>query len=300
MKQATIPTPLDAVVFDMDGTLLDTERLHHEAMGAAAVALGYRIDPALFAAMVGVHRELNQAMLVQQLGPEFPVEAFYADADARFAVAASTGIRYRPGVRHLLDQLAADGIRCAVATSTESPRAEERLASTGLLGYFEAVVTRSDVAHPKPAPDPYLLAAKRLGVRPEHCLAVEDSLNGIRAAAAAGMATVMVPDLIPPDWETGRLTIATLESLAELEDMLPQRTRPGGRGIGTVIALLLALCTLVLLVMSPAAFAQDVPDTAANSTAAATPRDPYGRETPRGLADGPVAALAGQGSRAGK
>jgi len=129
----------------------------------------------------------------------------------------------RPGVVDLLDHLRANGVPCAIATSTASPDAEQALTTAGLIGHFDVVVTRSDVANPKPAPDPYLLAAKRLGVRPAHCLAVEDSPNGIRAAAAAGMATVMVPDLLPATDETRALTVATLESLTGILDALIAR-----------------------------------------------------------------------------
>jgi HAD superfamily hydrolase (TIGR01509 family) len=218
-----LPTPLDAVIFDMDGTLLDTERLHHQAMGAAAVALGHAIPPALFERLVGVHRDVNRVTLQDALGDGFPIETFYVDADARFEALAAAGIPLRPGVVELLDHLRAQGVPCAVATSTASPFAERFLTEAGLIDHFDTVVTRSDVAHPKPAPDPYLLAAERLGVRPAHCVAVEDSPNGIRAAAAAGMATIMVPDLLPATDETRALTVATLESLTEILDALIAR-----------------------------------------------------------------------------
>ena len=217
---AIVPCPLDAVIFDMDGLLLDTERLQRDAMTGAGRALGYPFDDLLFERIVGIHRDGNRVTLAEHFGAEFPLDAFYLDSDARFAGLSAGGIPLRPGVVELLDHLAARGVPCGVATSTLSPRAEQHLRHVGLFDRFATVVTRSDVERPKPAPDPYLLAAERLGARPAHCLALEDSPNGIRAAAAAGMAVVMIPDILPPTAETEGLVRATLPSLADVLALL--------------------------------------------------------------------------------
>ena len=106
----------------------------------------------------------------------------------------------------------------AVATSSRSPHALGHLGRAGLLELFATIVTRDDVEHPKPHPEPYLTAARWLGVAPQACVAVEDSHSGVRAAHAAGMQTVMVPDLVHPSDEIAALCVAVLESLHHLRD----------------------------------------------------------------------------------
>ena len=105
------------------------------------------------------------------------------------------------------------GIPTAVATSSRNPHAQHHLGAAGLLDLFDTVVTRDDVVNPKPHPEPYLTAARRLGVDPLQCLALEDSHAGVRAAHAAGMQTIMVPDLVHPSEEIRALGIAVMESL---------------------------------------------------------------------------------------
>ena len=220
-----IPHPLDAVMFDMDGLLLDTEAVHRETMAQSASALGLAWRDEVFLELVGVHRDENNRTLRGHYGEDFPLAAFYADSDRRFDERLAETMPLRPGVIAILDHLAAEGVPRALVTSTASPAAEERLRLAGLIDRFDTVVTRSHVVHPKPAPDPYLLAAERLGVRPAHCVALEDSHNGVRAAAAAGMATIMVPDLLGPTDETRGLTVATLDSLDAVRALLIEARR---------------------------------------------------------------------------
>jgi len=216
-----LPDPVRAVIFDMDGTLLDTEAEHRRVMAQAADALGWPFAEEVQLAMIGIHRDANRAMLVDRFGADFPLEQFYADSDRLFEEALETAIPMRPGVEPLLQQLAAAGVPMAVATSTEAPYAQQRLQKAGLLDYFDTVVTRNDVDLPKPHPQPYLLAARRLGVDPAQAIAVEDSYAGVRSAAAAGMATVMVPDLLPPTEAELRLVAMVLPSLHDLAALLP-------------------------------------------------------------------------------
>jgi HAD superfamily hydrolase (TIGR01509 family) len=212
------PDPVKAVIFDMDGTLLDTEAMHNRASADAAAALGWPLPPEVLNAMVGIHREGNQRMLADHFGPDFPLEQYFRDTDILFEARADAGIPLRPGADTLLAHLAQAGVPMALATSTRSPLAQKRLSKTGLFSYFDAIVTRNDVAFPKPHPEPYLLAAHRLGIDPASIVAVEDSYAGTRSAIAAGMTTVMVPDLMPPIDE---LVSAGAIILPSLTDLLP-------------------------------------------------------------------------------
>lgn len=223
LNRIRLPEPLQAVVCDMDGLLIDSEAAHQQTMVDTARDLGFEFPESLFMKTVGVDRVHNRAIILEAFGSDFPLERFYQDSDARFEEMVRQGIPLRPGARELFDTFDRLGLKRAVATSTMRDWAIERLTTAGFIDRVEAVVTFNDVERPKPAPDPYLKAVSMLGAVPEGCLALEDSHNGVRAASSAGLATIMVPDLLPPTEETDRLVVGTLPSLFEVAELLEQR-----------------------------------------------------------------------------
>jgi HAD superfamily hydrolase (TIGR01509 family) len=199
----------------MDGLMLDTERLAIPAWQDAKDAVGVDFDMSLLDAMVGRNYQDCRAMILERHGEAFPtdrlMEAWHVAYDA---IVERDGIAIKHGLVELLDWLEDVGLPKAVATSTRRSRAIPKLASAGLASRFGALVGGDEVARGKPAPDIFLLAAERLGASPSSCLVLEDSAPGVRAALAAGMTPIMVPDrhAPPPDiLAADTLVLPTLE-----------------------------------------------------------------------------------------
>jgi HAD superfamily hydrolase (TIGR01509 family) len=188
--------PVEAALFDMDGLLLDTEVIYIEAMQAAARTLGREMPLDLCHAMVGVPGPECNLMIAAHYGEGFSIEEFRGHFSGHRRRLMDTGIPLKPGVVELLDFLSGRGLPLAVATSAGRETAEHHLERAGLLGRFTALATRDDVRQPKPHPEVYLEAARRLGVAPDRCLAFEDSNIGLEAAHAAGTMAFIVPDLV--------------------------------------------------------------------------------------------------------
>lgn len=184
-----------AVVFDLDGTLLDTEPFYARAFAAAAASLGVQPAAELQASLVGIASPERGQLLRATFGAEFPVAAFLRAYYAHRAAVLPARLPLRPGVRALLRHLA---LPRAIATSASRRTALAHLGRAGLAADFAHVVTRDDVARGKPAPDAFLEAARRLEAAPDTCLAVEDSAPGAAAALAAGMQVVLVSAAPPP------------------------------------------------------------------------------------------------------
>ncbi len=184
---------LDAVIFDMDGLMVDTEPLSRAAWERVVAPFGGTIDDALYQAMLG-HRTVESAGMVLDRWPiPLTVEALVARKSAAYLDILSAGVPAMPGLHALIDSLDAHGLPWAVATSTPREVALFIIGELGLLERCGAIAAGDEVTHGKPAPDIYLLAAERLGVDPARCLALEDTSTGCRAAAAAGMAVIAVP-----------------------------------------------------------------------------------------------------------
>lgn len=185
-------------IFDMDGLLLDTERLYQKSWVEMARAFGQLPAPAFPSSVSGTSGE-GMREVIRRYYPAVDPYAFQAGCLVRVdAILEKQGPPVKPGAGELLEYLSVQGVNIAVASSSGRDRILSNLRATGLERFFDAVVSGQQVERGKPEPDIFLLAAEEIDCPPEDCYVFEDSLNGVRAGMAAGCITVMVPDLVPP------------------------------------------------------------------------------------------------------
>ncbi|MGH7046971.1 MAG: HAD family hydrolase [Stellaceae bacterium] len=209
-----------AVIFDMDGLLFDTETLYREAMLLAATEFAHQPAPDLFNRTVGLPWAQVRALFLAHFGVAFPADEFQAAWVSHFWVIAETRLALKPGALELLDTLDQIRLPRAIATSSSHSTVERHLIAHNLLDRFDETVAHGDYATAKPAPDPFLKSAERLGVEPRLCLALEDSHNGVRSASSAGMMTIMVPDLLEATNEIRELCTLVVHDLHEVRQLL--------------------------------------------------------------------------------
>ena len=209
-----VSVTLSAVLFDMDGLLYDSEQQYQRAYDDAAVEFGYRIPMDLYRGMVGKDAAQRKLVLQEHYGKDFPFDEIFK---RRIALGeereARDGVPLKPGAEELLRALASRAIPRALATASRRPMTERRLQKSGIFDLFGAIVTLEDVPKMKPAPDPYLRAAELLNVPAAGCVVLEDSDVGARAALAAGMRFIIVPDLQEPAREIACQALAVVPSL---------------------------------------------------------------------------------------
>lgn len=185
-----------AIVFDMDGLLINSEPIYQASWSEGVAHFGYHLSQDINRSMLGLSNADSEAVLIREFGESFPMEAFRAQWPERWKVIAEReGLHPMPGALALLDCMRQKGIPTAIATSTARSKAERCLERAGIQHEFRAMVCGPEVANGKPAPDIYLAVASQLQVKPQACIALEDSNNGMRSAIDAGMTAIMVPDL---------------------------------------------------------------------------------------------------------
>ncbi|MFE5964406.1 HAD-IA family hydrolase [Streptomyces sp. NPDC056463] len=214
-----------AVLLDMDGTLVDTETLWWRTAQEVAEGVGHRLTDADTPEVVGRCVEDTAVHLRRVSGTERPLDALVAELDARFLAAVEAETTVLPGARELLGTLGDMGIPVALVTASPRAVVESVLKVLGAES-FQVTVTADDTDRTKPHPEPYLSAARALGVDPAGCLAVEDSPAGIAAAEAAGCRVAAVPSLVPVEAGPGR---RVLTGLTELVELLEAGRSPRGR-----------------------------------------------------------------------
>ncbi|MFN5701139.1 MAG: HAD family hydrolase [Betaproteobacteria bacterium] len=207
---------IHAALFDMDGTLVDSERVIFNAWMESSQELGLPLDHAQYSRVIGLNDEESNALLIQLLGSEAAFLRVRTLAKSKLqAPAGSVIFPLKPGVLPLLAALSERKVPCAVASSSTSAEIEDRLTRIGVRHYFSAAAGGNEVQRGKPDPAVYLLAASRLGVDPGQCIAFEDSEHGAAAAAAAGARVVLVPDIKAPSTALASSVHMVLRSLDE-------------------------------------------------------------------------------------
>lgn len=209
------------VVFDMDGVILDTERMIQRCWQQIGAQYGLPDIGETFLQCVGTTRVHTRQVFQERYPQGVSYEQFQEGCRKLFfGWIRADGMAVKPGARELLIHLREQGAGIGLASSTRMELVKGELESVDLFRYFDQVITGDLLERSKPAPDIYLMACRALEVAPEEAWAIEDSYNGIRSAAAAGMRAIMVPDLLPPTPEMEALATAILPDLAAVERYL--------------------------------------------------------------------------------
>ena len=200
-------------IFDMDGLIFDTELIFMNQLAVAMAEKGYSLSRRVYEDSLGMAGEPLKKLMLSEYGEGYPFEEMGAKAREMVNVIADTvGLPVKPQIRALLEWLKEQGIVCAVASSSSSGAVRHYLEEAGLLSFFQEIIGGEMVEHSKPQPDIFLLACKKCQVSPEHSVVLEDSENGIRAAYAAGIPSICVPDLKWPCKEVQEMVSVIVSS----------------------------------------------------------------------------------------
>lgn len=210
-----------AVIFDMDGTLIDTEKYYRVFWKKTLREFGYTMTDEQALSMRSLGRPFAPARLREWFGEELDYgKVRQRRKELMEECIDREGIRRKPGALELLSELRKQGITTAIATATDLERTGKYLEMAGLNGYFDEIISATMVKEGKPSPDIYLYACRKLGFKPQECIAVEDSPNGVLSAYRAGCKVIMVPDQTEPDGELRKFLYACVNSLSDIAPAL--------------------------------------------------------------------------------
>lgn len=210
---------MEAVVFDMDGLIFDSERLVLDCWEKVGEKYGIANIREVFMECIGTNKEKTKEIVLAHYGSSFRYDEFRKEASALFQESVrEKGLPIKKGARELLQYLKEKEVPAGLASSTRLAVVEEELQQAGLYDYFRVVVGGDLLQRSKPEPDIYLMTCEKMGVAPENTYAIEDSYNGIRSAYRAGMKSVMVPDMVAPIKEIEEISHAILPSLLEVKE----------------------------------------------------------------------------------
>ena len=210
-----------AVVFDMDGVIFDTERLVIEFWKEVADRHNIPDVERTCIQCLGTNRVRTREIFLENYGADFPFDPYRAEVTELFNIRyKGVPLPTKPGVRELLSYLQEQGINVGLASSTAQHLVRDEIGTAGLLPYFQTLVCGDMVEHSKPAPDIFLKACEILGADPAKSIAIEDSFNGIRSAHRAGMTPIMVPDRVQPTDEIRALASYVMPSLLDVLNWL--------------------------------------------------------------------------------
>ena len=213
------------VIFDMDGTLIDTEPFYEQSWNETGKRWGVEVRDMYAEYVCGRSIENVKNTLKERFGENFDSEGFMSERMTLYAQLAEKGLMLKVGCREILDFLREHGIPCAVATSTVSDLTYSNLDRVNIRRFFDAVVTGDMVKNGKPSPDIFLEAGRRIGAEAGECIVCEDSYSGIEAASNAKMKPVFIPDRRIPTEETDRLAYATVSSLFEVIELIKKENK---------------------------------------------------------------------------
>ena len=218
---------VQGLVFDMDGLIFDSERVVQRSWNIAGKELGYERFGEYIYQTIGFNVTRRIRFFLETVGSDFPYEEFNIRTREIFCeIVDQEGLGIKPGAKELIIYAKKQGYRLAVATSSRREYAIRNLKESNLFHLFDGMVCGDMVQNAKPDPEIYLMASKLIGLAPQNCLALEDAPAGVRAAAAAGMPVIVIPDLVWPDDEIRALATFQLNSLNEVMELMRKKELP--------------------------------------------------------------------------